>query len=121
MTENLYKQWTESLQDIGLKPIPDDTCCRLLAILYVFGGNSEFFTHHPKLLIDIKYAQTRLNLEGGKTPNAELIPFLQEYIKDLESAVEAAPYKANGSYVYEKDLKSWAIDFMKRRYNIKLI
>lgn len=79
----LYQQWIDSLQCARIKPLADSTCCKLLAILYVFGGSREEFTHHDKFLADISYAQKRLNISGGKTPNQELIPELQKYINEL--------------------------------------
>lgn len=79
----LYQQWIDSLQCARIKPLADSTCCKLLAILYVFGGSREEFTHHDKFLADISYAQKRLNISGGKTPNRELIPELQKYINEL--------------------------------------
>lgn len=79
----LYQQLIDTLQCAKIKPLADSTCCKLLAILYVFGGNREEFTHHNKFLADINYAQKRLNISGGEIPNWDLIPELQKYIKEL--------------------------------------
>jgi hypothetical protein len=67
----------------GLKIIPDDKCCRLLAWLYVYGGGNEQVLN-PRVSDMIFYAQGRLNLLDGETPkNVDLLPVLQGYIKSL--------------------------------------
>lgn len=79
----LYQQWIDTLQCARIKPLSDSTCCKLLTILYVFGGSREEFTHHSKFLADIDYAQKRLNISGGEIPDQELVPELQQYIHEL--------------------------------------
>lgn len=79
----LYQQWIDSLQCARIKPLADSTCCKLLAILYIFGGSREEFTHHDKFLADISYAQKRLNISGGEIPDQKLIPELQKYVNEL--------------------------------------
>jgi hypothetical protein len=66
----------------GLKIIPDDKCCRLLAWLYAYGGENEQVLD-SRVSDAIFYAQGRLNLLGGETPNVDLLPVLQGYIKDI--------------------------------------
>lgn len=104
-----YQQWMETFQCAGIKPLSDSTCCKLLAILYVFGGSREEFTHHSKLLADINYAQKRLNISGGETPNQELIIELQKYINEL------APDGIQG----ELRKPQWVLKLMSR-YDITL-
>jgi hypothetical protein len=65
-----------------LKIIPDDKCCRLLAWLYVYGGENEQVLD-GRVSGAIFYAQGRLNLLGGERPNVELLPVLQGYIKSI--------------------------------------
>jgi hypothetical protein len=67
----------------GLKIIPDDKCCRLLAWLYVYGGENEQILD-SRVSNAIFYAQGRLNLRGGEAPDVELVPMLQSYIKSVE-------------------------------------
>jgi hypothetical protein len=67
----------------GLKIIPDDKCCRLLAWLHVYGGENEQVLD-SKLSNAIFYAQGRLNLLGGEAPTVDLVPILQGYIKSVE-------------------------------------
>ena len=118
---SLYKGWIEAFQSAGIKSLSDDTCCKLLAVVYVFGGNSEAFTHNVKLLADVEYAQKRLNIGGSLVPDLELAPILRGYIAELEKKLKEAPYKAGASYVFQKDLDCWAVDLMGERYDIKLI
>lgn len=106
---SLYRQWFETLQSAGIKPLSDDTCCRLLAVLYVFGGERSEFTLHDKLTTDLRYAQRRLHLLGGETPDATLLPVLQRYISELApQGLAVEPIKT-----------PWAVELMKR-YKIKL-
>jgi hypothetical protein len=66
----------------GLKIIPDDKCCRLLAWLYIYGGENEQILD-SRVSDAIFYAQGRLKLLGGEKPNADLLPVLQGYIKEI--------------------------------------
>lgn len=105
----LYQQWVDALQCADIKPLNDSTCCKLLAILYVFGGSRVEFTHHNKLLADIGYAQKRLNISGGEIPDHELTSELQKYINEL------TPDGIQGEWRKPK----WALEVMNR-YNITL-
>lgn len=105
----LYQQWVDTLEGAGIKPLTDNTCCKLLAVLYVFGGDREEFTHHNKLLADIGYAQKRLNISGGETPDRELLPELQKYIHEL------TPDGIQGEWRKPQ----WVLELMSR-YNITL-
>jgi hypothetical protein len=67
----------------GLKIITDDECCRLLAWLHVYGGGNEQVLD-SRVSNAIFYAQGRLNLLGGETPNAGLLPVLQGYTGEFE-------------------------------------
>ena len=73
-------------ESAGIKIVSDDKCCRLLAWLYVHGGGNESTTINLKLNADIHEAQKRLNLYGGERVNVELLPTLQEYIRQAESS-----------------------------------
>lgn len=106
---NLYQQWVDTLQSANIKPLADDTCCKLLAIISVFGGEKEAVILNTKLHTDILYAQKRLNLFGGEIPNAELIPLLQQYIHELE------PDKTR----IERTKPLWAIELLEK-YGVKL-
>jgi hypothetical protein len=73
----------ENAEANGIKIISDDSCCRLLAWLYIYGGWNEATVVNTRLNWDIRYAQKRLNIFGGEQLNLELIPVLQKYIKEI--------------------------------------
>jgi tRNA(Ile2) C34 agmatinyltransferase TiaS len=81
-----YKKMLLTAESAGIKIVSDDKCCRLLAWLYVHGGGNEAVTVNLKLNADILEAQKRLNLYGGERVNVELLPTLQEYIRQAESS-----------------------------------
>lgn len=106
---DLYRQWSDTLQSVGIKPLSDDTCCKLLAITYIFaGGRSEFVLNH-KLQTDICYAQKRLRILGGEIPDPELTSTLRHYICEL------APCGIVGEWLKPE----WAIELMSR-YDLAL-
>lgn len=80
-----YQKMLDTCESAGIKIISDDKCCRLLAWLLVHGGGNESTTINLKLNADILQAQKRLNLFGGERPNKDLVPKLQEYIKQAET------------------------------------
>jgi hypothetical protein len=77
------KQFYMTAESAGLKIIPDDKCCQLLAWLHICGGENEQVVFNEKLNAALLYAQRRLNLLGGERPNAELLPALRNYIKSV--------------------------------------
>jgi hypothetical protein len=76
------RQLYKSAEFAGLKIISDDKCCRLLAWLYIYGGGNEQVID-DRISNAILYAQRRLNLSGGETPDTDLLPVLMDYIKDI--------------------------------------
>lgn len=85
---NLYTALIGTANNIGIKIISDDLCCRLLAWLYVFGGSCEHVVRNGILNTEITEAQNRLNLHGGEIPNVELLPTFQAYSRELEQCVK---------------------------------
>lgn len=118
--KEIFTEWNESLAGVGIKPLSDDTCCRLLAVVYVFGGEREAFTHNARLLADTRHAQKRLRLSGGEAPDAELVPVMNRYIAELEHAVDIAKTPETVRFLFEKDWNCWAVEFMQTKYGIKL-
>ncbi len=53
MTE--YERFVRTAEQCGLKVVSDDTCCMVLAWLYIHGGGYEV-GYNVKLRTDIKYA-----------------------------------------------------------------
>lgn len=100
------RQWNESCKAAGLVSIGKDTAAKLLAIVYVLGGEREAFTHNEKLKADIDYIQEVYGFQGGEVPNQEVVELLKPYTKELE---------AN-----DKDYPQWATKLMQEQYGIKL-
>lgn len=100
------RQWNESCKAAGLVSIGKDTAAKLLAIVYVLGGEREAFTHNEKLKADIDYIQEVYGFQGGETPNQEVVEPMKSYVKELE---------AN-----DKDFPQWATKLMQENYGIKL-
>jgi hypothetical protein len=99
------KQWNESCKAAGLVSIGKDTAAKLLAIVYVLGGEREAFTHNDKLKADIEYIQDVYGFQGGETPNEEVVKNMRGYILSLE---------------LEKNYPEWATKLMEENYGIKL-
>lgn len=116
-TTTLYQQWADAFASVGECHLSLDTCCKLLAVVYVCGGEDASFTHNMKLVTDWRAAARRLNISGGETPDPEGHALLRKYIGDLEEDV------AKRSRAF-KDLHApctveWANRLFAERYNIK--
>lgn len=103
---DLRKQWNEACKAAGLVSIGKDTAAKLLAIVYVLGGERESFTHNEKLKADIDYIQEVYGFQGGEVPSQEVVELLKSYTKELE---------AN-----EKDYPQWAKKLMEENYSINI-
>lgn len=51
------RQWNDTCKAAGLVSISKCTAAKLLAIVYVLGGERESFTHNEKLKADLDYIQ----------------------------------------------------------------
>ncbi len=108
MTE--YERFVRTAEQCGLKVVSDDTCCMVLAWLYVHGGGYEV-GYNVKLRTDIKYAQKRLNIEGSEIPDSELCDTLRERIKELQATRPKWLYELKERY----GLPDYAIgDYLKK-------
>jgi hypothetical protein len=76
----------------GLKLLSDTYCCQLLAWLLVYGGGEEKTVLDEHLNTDIREAQQRLNIYGGKRPNVKLVAELQQYIQECEQGRVYPPW-----------------------------
>ena len=115
-----YNKLINTCECAGISFMSLDTCCRLLAIVHTIGGYYEIFTHHTKLLLDIKYAQRRLNIFGGEIPDKEGVLLLKQYINELESYYKDAPKKDDCEAVFSTKHLPWVEKFLDRRYKIRL-
>ena len=100
------KQWNDTCKAAGLTAIGKDTAAKLLAIVFVLGGDREAFTHNEKLKADIGYIQDVYGFQGCNTPNQEVAELLKSYVKELEAS--------------DKEYPQWAMKLMQEQYGIKL-
>ena len=84
-----------------------------MAIVLVFGGSSEYFTHSPKLRADLDYAQKRFHIAGGETPDPEFTEVYQRYAKELQTF-------ADGYKFGDKLSDHWAYKFIMDNYRFKI-
>lgn len=105
MNMTLYKQMLETAEQCGLKILSDDFCCKLLAWLYVFGGEYEMVISNLKMRTEIKHAQKQLNVYGGEICNQALLPLLKQRIQEC------------GTY-FDPAIPNWIAE-IDERYGIK--
>ena len=67
----------------GLPIVSRETCAIICAMLLVW-GNEERFTHHHRLVCELKYAQKRFHVEGGESPDPDFAVMLQGYVSQLQ-------------------------------------
>ena len=111
---NIYQQWADAFASIGLSHISTETAAKLLAILYVYGGSYEGFTHTPNLLTDILTAQRMFKIDGGEAPSADGILLIQQYTKELEDDL-----KGRQPSLTQECHVDWANELMISRYGFK--
>ena len=104
LTIDDYKRWLHDCLTMEIPAISLDTCARILAIICVL-GNNENIVMSPKCKADLEYIQKRFGIDGGETPDSEIVPPLKEYVSELEKA---------------KEVPQWALKIFKDRYGIKL-
>lgn len=102
---NFRKQWNDACKAAGIVSISKDTAAKLLAIVYVLGGEREVFTHNEKLKSDIDYIQDVYGFQEGEVPNQEVAENMRGYVLSLE---------------LEKNYPQWAKKLMIENYGIKL-
>lgn len=68
---------------MGLPIVSRDVCAIICAMLLMW-GNHEMFTHHHRLVCELRYAQRRFHIEGSKSPDADFARLLQGYVSQLE-------------------------------------
>ncbi len=81
-----YKErWAmyESALEVGLPIVSREVCAIICAMLQVW-GNHEMFTHHHRLICELRYAQKRFHVDGGESPDPEFAAILQGYVSQLQ-------------------------------------
>jgi hypothetical protein len=115
---NDYEKWLQSCLVAGIPALSLDTCCRLLAIVYVMGGSMEAFNYDVKLKAEWHYAQQRLNIGAGNTVDEEGAALLKKYVGELEAYYDHAPINEKSSSPLAVVHPDWVAELMRTRYNI---
>ena len=79
---SLYEQMLSTSKLAGIKVLSDNTCCRLLAVVFKYGDESAVYSETMRL--DIHEAQTRAGLQAGKVPDWLLIERIKFYADQIE-------------------------------------
>lgn len=117
----LYKDWLGAFAAIGIPAIGRDTAARILAVTYVH-GNNEALVYNDKYLQDIHHIEKMYHVEGGESPDAELVELIQQYVKELEKYRDEHDNDKNESgAVFQNKAPEWAHKLFKEKYGIKLI
>jgi hypothetical protein len=118
MKSDFYSQFLSTCAEVDIPVLSKDLCARLLAIVYVLGGSMEAFTFHPKLRADYRYAQRRMNIGGGLTPDKKDAELLRRYITELETYYESAPRDTSSSSPLAVVHPEWVQKLMSERYGL---
>ena len=71
---------------------------------------------------DIHHIQQMYHVEGGESPDAELVELIQQYVKELEQYRDEHDNDKNESgAVFQNKAPEWAHKLFKEKYGIKLI
>lgn len=104
------KQWNENCKAAGLVSISKDTAAKLLAIVYVLGGDREAFTHNEKLKSDIEYIQEVYGFQGNEVPNKDVADLFRKYVVELDFFTPSI----------NQWHPQWAKKLMEENYNINI-
>lgn len=117
---NLYQQWADAFASIGSSHISNDTAAKILAVVYVYGGSFEGFTHTPTLTTDLRAATRMFNIEGSEKPTIEGIKLIRKYVRELEEDIENSPVGEEDSAMFSKVCHvEWANKLFKERYGFE--
>lgn len=117
---DLYKDWLGAFQSIGTPAISHDTAARILAVTYVHGNNEEL-VYNKKYLAEVEHIQKMYHVEGGESPDVELVELIQQYVKELEQYRDEHANDQTGEAVFRNHAPEWAHKLFKARFGIKLI
>lgn len=109
----MYQQWADAFASIGYSHISTDTAAKILAVLSVYGGHNEYFTHSTMLITDVKAAQRMFNLNGGEVPDAEGVSLIKHYIAELNADIERHTADQRECGV------EWATKLFREKYKFK--
>lgn len=118
--QDLYQQWADSFAAIGSSHISIETAAKILAVLEVYGGSHENFTHNKILLTDIKAAQRMFRLYGGEIPDTTGVALIKQYIDELNEDIEESNTGEDDGAIFSKVCHvEWANRLFINRYGFK--
>jgi hypothetical protein len=117
----LYRDWLGAFAAIGTPAIGRDTAARILAVTYVH-GNNEALVYNDKYLQDIHHIEKMYRVEGGESPDADLVMLIKQYVSELEQYRDEHDNDPNESgAVFQNKAPEWARKLFMEKYGIKLI
>ena len=117
----LYRDWLGAFAAIGTPTIGRDTAARILAVTYVH-GNNEALVYNSKYLQDIHHIEKIYHVEGGESPDADLVMLIKQYVSELEQYRDEHDNDPNESgAVFQNKAPEWARKLFMEKYGIKLI
>ena len=117
----LYRDWLGAFAAIGTPTIGRDTAARILAVTYVH-GNNEALVYNSKYLQDIHHIEKIYHVEGGESPDADLVLLIKQYVSELEQYRDEHDNDPNESgAVFQNKAPEWARKLFMEKYGIKLI
>ena len=106
---------TQSEQDIkalyntassaGLWIVPRDKCCKLLAVMLVFGGGNEAFVMNPTLREACFFAQRMFHIQGGEVPDAEATIEIQRLVAECGGERNVGGHQPDWAVAIAKEYK----------------
>ena len=87
LLDNPQFRQREAMYDSALAaglPIASRDVCAIICAMLLVWGNHEMFTHHHRLVCELRYAQKRFKIEGSESPDPEFAAILQSYVSQLE-------------------------------------
>lgn len=117
----LYRDWLGAFAAIDTPAIGRDTAARILAVTYVH-GNNEALVYNDKYLQDIHHIEKIYHVEGGESPDADLVMLIKQYVSELEQYRDEHDNDSNESgVVFQNKTPEWARKLFMEKYGIKLI
>ena len=117
----LYRDWLGAFAAIGTPTIGRDTAARILAVTYVH-GNNEALVYNSKYLQAIHHIEKMYHVEGGESPDADLVMLIKQYVSELEQYRDEHDNDLNESgAVFQNKTPEWARKLFMEKYGIKLI
>lgn len=115
----LQQDWLEACLSAGIPAITTDTAARIMAIIYVHGGEHEEMVLNKKFTNDVRYIQNRFGINGGEVPDMQFVREMKRYIKELEDYQKEHPRYSDGT-TPKTSIPEWAHKLMRDRYGMKL-